>query len=1535
MIGKVLLSLVLVLIIVLALLQIPAIQKQITPWVADYLSAKIKSRVEIGRIQFSMTGDASIEGLKVWDPAGDNFFSATKIVATSSLVELISGNIIFDEIHLAGLDGKLIQNNDALNIQFIIDAFQGPKSSTPSSGTVKVQFKSIVLEDIALDYNSPDISVIGKIGRFITTNFEFSTNPNKISADKVNLENSVVNIISRSQTTTTNEKETTTRDSLTIGTPFSPDFGAGIIFDVKDLQLKENDFSYHKDQVEQARKFDPSHLDLKKILVSLSDILINPDTLTGALHALSAQLPGFSLTNAMSGISLGRDLLALSDLNILTDSSEVMADFSGGSFLSSGDNNKDAHLQIDTKCRINPREAAYFLSDSIMKYFSHWKTTELRAQGSYADGKGEIKTLDVKTGKSRVEIQGIIHDVLDNKKVTWRGVSVHASVGADIRQTLKPFLRNVIELPPDISFDVSSSGNLKEAFVDGKFITTWGNVSAKGVATDPLDKLAIDMAVTGEAVELGKWIKVSTLGPIDLSASAKGSLARQPNIEVNGLINSIEILNEPIRKIDFKSTLKNDTLNAILAIEDPNYRSQIDTDISFAGPFVITNNVHFEGFCMGRLLQGDSTLSISGDMKSSLKLDDNSIEGYIESDSVLFANQSIKYFLDSLAFHAAISPAATNVDYYTNHGTGRLTANFDIRESQLLIAGLIGDLLNTSENIGHVSGKRTINFDLEFANANLFQLLNVDVDNFSSLNLTGGLDEQERTITLHVSAVSFKGYGISLDTLRADVATVESNITSDITAMDLFYNSIKVGNINFDVLTKNDTATSNLVLSNDSITTLSMHSRIFRGDSGVFIYTDKLQAFENDFRVDQKSPVYIDNKRVRFDQFSIARNDMEINLDGDASVFDVNFKNVDLTPLNLILFPDTTVINSGHLTGKISYARDQKLDLKAKVDSLRLYNSNPLTIEATAVTEGNRVPFDFLLTNSSNRIDLKGNYLLNNDEIDASMVLDVNNLELFAFLLSGVMEEMNGTIKGEAKIGGHLQQPQFEGQLRFLDARFTTSNPRLKFNLHDDVIKLNNSGIAFDKFTVYDEGKNPLTIDGNISTKDYRSFSYDLHVKTDRFNLVNNPDSSSRRLRGMLVVASDIKLTGNEKDTNVKAGITIKKETNLTFVTTNNDIELLKAEGVIEFIDPELLLDSASNQLTQYFYDSLIASLPDFNLNSTLTIEDDATIRIVIDEQSGDYIEASGGGTLDMSYDRTGNVNLSGSYTIKKGIYRLSFYDLVKKNFALVPGSSINWTGSPQNGDLDIKAVHTVETNSIGLIGQEVGENEKSIYKRSLDYQVGINIKGTIDKPIVSFSLDLPKEEKANYPVLANKLERLKQPEYGSELNKQVFGLLVLGGFLPETTGTDINQNVVATTALSNSVNAILATQLNRFAAQYVKGVNIDVGIQSYADYSAPGGKTRTAMDFRVSKSVMNDRLSFEIGGDFDINQDQSGSKTGNNYRGDIAIIYDLTGGGDKQLKLFNNETYDIIYQEIRNTGISLIFIREFDKDKKRNNEGK
>ena len=100
---------------------------------------------------------------------------------------------------------------------------------------------------------------------------------------------------------------------------------------------------------------------------------------------------------------------------------------------------------------------------------------------------------------------------------------------------------------------------------------------------------------------------------------------------------------------------------------------------------------------------------------------------------------------------------------------------------------------------------------------------------------------------------------------------------------------------------------------------------------------------------------------------------------------------------------------------------------------------------------------------------MKGQYSFDQAEVDASLQLDVKNIELFAFLVSGIIDEMSGSLKGEATIKGPIQKPEFNGQLRFMDVGFTTSNPTLKFKIKDDIITLDKSALLFNNFTMYDQ----------------------------------------------------------------------------------------------------------------------------------------------------------------------------------------------------------------------------------------------------------------------------------------------------------------------------------------------------------------------------------------------------------------------------------------------------------------------------------
>jgi translocation and assembly module TamB len=1522
--GKIILGFLLVIVLALAVIHLPPVQRRITAALANYLSSKMETRVEIQSIEFSLLGKVTIEDITIWSPDHTKIFSSEQIEVASAISNLVRGNLIFDKVHIAGVDFHLIQDKGQLNIQFIFDAFQSGEASSAKSNAVTLLFKSIQLDSIHFKFTSIKNGTVVdvNIGRLDGKEAEFITSPNKIRANSIYLNKALVNVFQSENPENNPSIPDSTKAS--VFNLFSIDSDLGIDFEVTNLNVENSNFSLHNNRITTTPKFDPTHIQLQDIQINLTDILVNEDTLNGDLLSLSAQMPSFKLNEGRFALQWNRQQFALTNLHLASNTNQLDANLKA-SALNSNENTDLDNLELTVLGKINPEALAYFLSDSLLNPFINWKSTEVKLEGNYNQKQGLIKTLNLKTANSYLQVDGKIADVLDLEKLSWKDLRINSTIGSDFKEIITPFVSG-FNIPDELTIQALSSGTLKNIMANGKINTNWGNVQFDGLTTLHAGNAGLDVTLSGEKVDLGKWVNVSALGSAGFSLVAKGNIGTEQNLEIKGSIPHLEILDQSISNITIESltTKTNSIIKA--SIKDPTYQSEIHSEVSFSEPLTITTTMKLDDFKPGTLFNWDSTLSISGDFTSKLILNHPSLEGSVEGKSILLQNQSTKYLLDTMAFRALMSPAGSELDYYSDNEKGKLVSNFDIRDSQDIIQKWINTVFNTPDTITHLAAGRTINFNLEAENANLFQLLGIDVDNVSNLQLTGGFNEQNKRSSLQATSGKFKGYGISLDTLYA----IQDILSARMMVTNLYYDSIALGNVNLDMVPKDEIIQVNLMLANDSLTLLGLKTRILPTDSSTLIYPDKLLFLDKEYLVDSTNPVSLRTNNLAFNHFLISRADMEIKMNGDLNTFDISLKNVNLTPLNYLLAADTTIINKGLLTGTISYAGNQELNLKATVDSLILYNSEPVTITASARSNDSLIPFEFLLTNESNEINLNGQYSSAKDEVDASLKLDVNNLELFSFLVSEIVSEMNGTLRGETTIRGPLKKPTLKGYLQFLNVGVTTVNPTVTFKIPDDRILIDDSIIHFDNFTLFDQANNPLHVNGSL---DYQTLSYNLQLNAKDYALLNTSDSASGNFKGQLVIDSKTKIKGRKKDATVEANLTIKDATKLTYVTPQEDIELLKAEGIVEFVDPTLLLDSVAHKQSISLYDSLLAGLPNFNLNSSVQIEKNAVIKIILDEESGDYLETSGEAALELGYDRTGNLKLAGNYTVSKGIYSLSFYNLVKKNFTLVNGSSINWNGSPKNGDLSIKAVHTVESNSIGLIGNEIGENEKSVYERALDYEVGINIDGTIEKPIVSFSLDLPQKEKANYPVLANKLDRLRQPEYTAELNKQVFGLLVLGGFLPESSSADINSSTIAATALSNSVNSLLASQLNRFASQYIKNVNIDVGIQSYSDYTTPGGKTQTAMDFRVSKSIMDDRLSFEVGGDFNLNQDQSGSNTGKNYRGDFAIIYDLTGKGDKQLKLFNNQTYDIIYQEIRNTGISLIFIREFaSKGQNKNN---
>jgi translocation and assembly module TamB len=107
------------------------------------------------------------------------------------------------------------------------------------------------------------------------------------------------------------------------------------------------------------------------------------------------------------------------------------------------------------------------------------------------------------------------------------------------------------------------------------------------------------------------------------------------------------------------------------------------------------------------------------------------------------------------------------------------------------------------------------------------------------------------------------------------------------------------------------------------------------------------------------------------------------------------------------------------------------------------------------------------------------------------------------------------------------------------------------------------------------------------------------------------------------------------------------------------------------------------------------------NISANLELSDKETLNIVIDPITGDKLTVKGNSTLTFDMTASGNMSLSGRYEITEGTYNFSFYKLVKREFDIVKGGTLTWSGDPFNAQIDIRASHLVETSPIDLMASQ------------------------------------------------------------------------------------------------------------------------------------------------------------------------------------------------------------------------------------------
>jgi hypothetical protein len=284
------------------------------------------------------------------------------------------------------------------------------------------------------------------------------------------------------------------------------------------------------------------------------------------------------------------------------------------------------------------------------------------------------------------------------------------------------------------------------------------------------------------------------------------------------------------------------------------------------------------------------------------------------------------------------------------------------------------------------------------------------------------------------------------------------------------------------------------------------------------------------------------------------------------------------------------------------------------------------------------------------------------------------------------------------------------------------------------------------------------------------------------------------------------------------------------------------------------------------------------------------TLKVLMDEVTGDHLNLRGNGTLSANYYNKGTFQLYGNYDITGGNYVMSIQELLKKNLEIQNGSSIIFGGDPNDAQLNLKAVYTVPAASLADLN--IGSNFSD---RTIRANCVLNIHGTASNPSVNFDLDLPNinddEKQMVHKLIATE----------DDLNMQVIHLLALGRFytydyaLTESNAQQSQSTVTAnsflSSTISNQVNEVISNAIG--TNDWTFGTNLSTGRTGWSDMEVDGV---------ISGKMLNNRLL--LNGNVGYHENQYNVTRGSNFVGDFSAQYLLSKNGGIRLKAYS-ETND------------------------------
>ena len=1053
--------------------------------------------------------------------------------------------------------------------------------------------------------------------------------------------------------------------------------------------------------------------------------------------------------------------------------------------------------------------------------------------------------------------------------------------------------------------------------------------------------LAADQSFGGtvdiDGLSLQKLLGDNNLGNVTSALKLNGQLhqGQKPDVSAEGTISQLDYKGYSYHNLALTGGYNKGVITTHLDINDPHFEAQIDATLSDEH---ISNNKLNNIKLQASIKKiepaiihltdkwGEATLS--GQLEADLSAHNlNDAQGNIRlSHFHMSATENRPaYSLDNLNITTGRENGIHYLAVKSDFADAELKGQFDYSTLAASLTNLLKSKLPTLPGLPATTTKTNNNYVMRLMVSKsdwLNRLLDVDLQLRQPLTLQARVNDYTNELYINGDLPSFAYNGSWYSDGFINISSPADTMRCNLSIQKLMDNGQHL-DLGLSANAANNNLTTSLIWDNHDtgehmsgqLNTIMQlyHNVAGKPEAHLRIMPSHIILRGEDWDVEPADVLYSD-KFLLIDHFSVQHGRQHIIVDGIASKNESDSLTVDLRDVEVGYILDLVNFHSVEFSGKASgRARASQLfdGFKANadltVDEFKFERGRMGVLHAKANWnhEAEQIDIHAIANDGPEAKTYVDGYVSPvHNTIDLGIRADGTSIEFMHNFTNSFLSSITGHGEGLARLSGTLDNINLTGKL-VVDGEATVTPLNTTYKLVRDTVVMIPDEIELKDMRIVDALGNEGTLSGGIHHEHLTNLSFDLHVAADNLLAYDFTDFGESTFYGTVYASGDVDISGHGNDVIINCNVTPQPGT--VFVYNAASPDAISNQEFITWQQPKGASGSTSAASTPVVNSR--ADDTDIYINFQINANPSAAVKLLMDQNTKDYITLYGSGALRASFHNKGSFNMFGTYTVDHGTYGITIQNIIKKNFTFNRGGTIVFGGDPYQAALNLQAVYTV--SGVSLSDLNIGN---SFTNNTIRVNCLMNIGGQPAAPRVDFDLEMP-------TVNADEQQMVRSIINGQqEMNQQVVYLLAIGRFYNQgANNSGSNERTDQTSlAMQSFLSGTLSSQINTLINQFIKndnwnfGANISTGNEGWHNAEYEG---------IINGRMLNNRLL--INGQFGYRD--NATQANPSFIGDFDVQYLLYPNGNLALKVYNQTNDRYFTKSSLNTqGIGLIMKKDF-----------